>query len=55
MNKFKKGDVVFKDGEKWIVEMVICARIYIRNKSGKLIIPRSDEVKPVLRLNLNDH
>lgn len=55
MIKFKKGDVVFKDGEKWIVVMVMCARIYIRNKSGKLIVPRFNEVKPVLRLNLNEH
>lgn len=50
-NKYKEGDTVFMNGEKWIVEMVICARIYIRNKSGVLTIPRFNEVKPVLRAN----
>lgn len=49
MNNYKVGDLVFKDGEKWTVEMVMCARIYIRSKSGELIAPRYNDVKPVVR------
>lgn len=34
---------------KKIIEMVVCARIYIRNKARTLNVPRFNEVNPIQR------
>lgn len=49
MNKFNVGDVVWFLGGKWRVKAIVCSRIYIRNKSDNLKIPRVDDVKPIIR------
>ena len=47
MSDFTIGDRVYFNGETCVVEMVICARVYIRSKNGRLHVPRGSEIKPI--------